>query len=430
MANEKAGSPVPQRGTLFRPEAVEARRTRALGDILLVQPPSFAALSGGFAVIAAVVVGLLVFGSYTQHTTLQGQLVPDRGLLVVQAAQRGTIVARQAEEGEDVERGAVLFEISGERVSALGATEKNVAAEIEHRLESLAAQVVRLDSLERIERESLHGNRLALQAETGHLQTMRAEQLARVELAERAASRYGVLAEQGHVPEEHAALRLEDLHEQRSRLHGLDRELEHAHRQLAETEARLRDLGLRFAQQRAELERAQAATRQERSESAARRRYRVTAPAGGTVTAVLGEPGQSVDAGALLTSIVPRGSQLVARLYAPSRAVGFVEPGDTVRLRHAAFPYQKFGHSPGTVIAVSAAPVTTASPGTEEPLYLVTVTLHAQSVTAYGEPRRLRAGMLVEADLAGERRRLYEWVLEPLYTLGGRLIDDGKGGTR
>jgi membrane fusion protein len=33
----------------------------------------------------------------------------------------------------------------------------------------------------------------------------------------------------------------------------------------------------------------------------------------------------------------------------------------------------------------------------------------------------LLAGMTVEADVLLERRRLYEWVLEPLYALAGRL---------
>jgi membrane fusion protein len=39
---------------------------------------------------------------------------------------------------------------------------------------------------------------------------------------------------------------------------------------------------------------------------------------------------------------------------------------------------------------------------------------------AYGAPRQLRAGMAVEADVLLETRRLYEWVLEPLYSLRGR----------
>jgi membrane fusion protein len=56
-----------------------------------------------------------------------------------------------------------------------------------------------------------------------------------------------------------------------------------------------------------------------------------------------------------------------------------------------------------------------------EPLYRITVQLSAQTVTAYGMSRALQAGMLVDADVLQEKRHLYEWVLEPLYSLTGKL---------
>ena len=56
-----------------------------------------------------------------------------------------------------------------------------------------------------------------------------------------------------------------------------------------------------------------------------------------------------------------------------------------------------------------------------EPVYQVVVALESQNVVAYGVPRELRAGMAVEADVLLESRRLYEWVLEPLYSLRGKV---------
>ena len=56
-----------------------------------------------------------------------------------------------------------------------------------------------------------------------------------------------------------------------------------------------------------------------------------------------------------------------------------------------------------------------------ESYYRVIVNLARQDVTAYGKAEPLRPGMMLEADVLGERRRLYEWVLEPLYSLHGKL---------
>ena len=56
-----------------------------------------------------------------------------------------------------------------------------------------------------------------------------------------------------------------------------------------------------------------------------------------------------------------------------------------------------------------------------EPLYRIRLTLQRQSVQAYGETLPLKSGMLVDASVLLEQRRLYEWVLEPLFSISGRL---------
>ena len=73
-------------------------------------------------------------------------------------------------------------------------------------------------------------------------------------------------------------------------------------------------------------------------------------------------------------------------------------------------------------MSVSAAPLApTGAAVRGEPMYRVVVALRSQAVMAYGAPRRLLPGMEVEADVLLETRRLYEWALEPLYALAGRV---------
>jgi membrane fusion protein len=123
-------------------------------------------------------------------------------------------------------------------------------------------------------------------------------------------------------------------------------------------------------------------------------------------------------------------SPLVAYFYVPTRAAGFVEPGQTVKLRYAAYPYQKFGMGEGTVTQVERTPYalqelpaqiaasvingSAASTNTPEPVYRVTVALYSQSIDAYGEAHPLKPGMVAEADIVQRSYRLYEQILEPL----------------
>jgi membrane fusion protein len=138
--------------------------------------------------------------------------------------------------------------------------------------------------------------------------------------------------------------------------------------------------------------------------------------------------GQSVSASAALASLVPSGSRLQAQLYAPSAAIGFVRAEQPVRLRFEAFPYQKFGHREGHVLRVSRTPLApselaalalpaSGDDGAREALFRITVALDPSA----GEPLPLVAGMRLQADVLLERRRLVEWLFEPLLGLERRI---------
>ena len=118
-------------------------------------------------------------------------------------------------------------------------------------------------------------------------------------------------------------------------------------------------------------------------------------------------------------------------MYVPSRAVGFIKPGMIALLRYQAFPYQKFGQHSAHVLEVATTSVrpeelptsAAALPGAaqSEPVYRIRLRLNKQTVKAYGVAMPLRSGMLVDASVMLERRKLYEWVLEPLFSISGRL---------
>jgi membrane fusion protein len=52
------------------------------------------------------------------------------------------------------------------------------------------------------------------------------------------------------------------------------------------------------------------------------------------------------------------------------------------------------------------------------PFYRVIVKPDSQFVRVYGEERKLPVNMQVQAYALLDRRRLYQWILEPLYDIG------------
>ena len=98
-----------------------------------------------------------------------------------------------------------------------------------------------------------------------------------------------------------------------------------------------------------------------------------------------------------------------------------------VLLRYQSYPYQKFGQHTAHVYEVamtSLRPDELAMPGSTsstEPMYRIRLKLGQQSVQAYGKNMPLKSGMLVDASVLLEQRKLYEWVLEPLFSIAGRM---------
>jgi membrane fusion protein len=415
---------------LFRSAALNARQIKWLGEIVLVRPLSFLMLTTMAVAMALLIVCFMVFGSYTKRSTVFGQLIPDVGVLKVYPPQPGIVMAKHVREGQWFKKGDILYLISSERRSS---TQDDIQASISRRValreQSLRDELSHTRRLQQAEESALRKKVDGLEAEQANVIHQLAGQRMRVELANAAVNRATQLLAQGYISTEMWQQKQADLLDQRNRLQALERDQISVERELQAQRSELASLPLRQLSQLAQIERLITSTGQEWTESEGKRRIALIAPESGVATAVTAEVGQAVDGGKPVVSIVPDGAVLQAHLFAPSRSIGFIRPGDHVLLRYQAYPYQKFGHAQGVVASVSRTALSIGdltgssaqASNSGESLYRITVTLARQTITAYGTLLPLQAGMLVDADILHERRRLYEWVLEPLYSLTGKL---------
>ncbi|WP_151264968.1 HlyD family secretion protein [Pseudomonas chlororaphis] len=418
---------------MFRREALDARQTNGLGDIVLVRPISFTVLTCLATALAVSVAAFFFFGSYTKRSTISGQLVPVGGQVKVYVPQAGIVFEKFVHEGQRVKRGEPLLTISSERYgSDAEPVQAGISRQLEHRRDSLRGELEKVLRLQLDERDSLSNKVASLQRELAILAQQADSQRRLVALSSDATQRYQGLMDKGYISVDQLQQRQAELLGQRQALQGLERERATLQQQLTERRNELAGLGARQANQQADIQRQLSALEQNLAESEAKRTLLVTAPETGIATAVLADIGQTVDSSRPLLSIVPADAPMQAELYAPSKSIGFIKPGDSVLIRYQAYPYQKFGQYRGQVRSISQTSVSPAEltsmvggvPGLGkdgEQLYRLQVSLDKQMVTAYGQPRALQSGMLLDADVLQDTRRLYEWVLEPLYSLTGKL---------
>lgn len=417
---------------LFRPEVIEFNQPKWLGEIVLIRPLSFRIYAAMTLILIGCIAAFFISGTYTRRSTVNGELVPSTGVIKLYSQQAAIVLEMQVAEGQHVMRGDLLYVLSGERTSkTMGDTQAAISRQVELRMQSLTLELGQTKTLYNDAQRALTYKIETLRDDLKTLEAQLEGQVARTKLAEENTARNQNLFEQHYISKDMFQQKQSELLEQRQRLQVLQRDLIRAKRELREQQNEQVNAALKQQIQISQIDRNMASVEQELAESEARRRIIISAPENGIVTAVNAQQGQLVDGGKSLLSIVPRSSVLQAQLYAPSRAIGFIKTGDPVRLRYQSYPYQKFGHASGRVISVSktsiagaelsAAALPSARNTNSEPLYRITVEMDKQTVDAYGTPQVLQAGMLLEADILLETRRLYEWVLEPLYSISGKL---------
>jgi membrane fusion protein len=279
----------------------------------------------------------------------------------------------------------------------------------------------------------------------------------RVELAQKNSARFEQMAAEGFVSDIQAQGKQEELIDLQSRLENTLRNGVALSREQNAAQSDLALLQKQLAIDLLQLERNLASLDQETAEVQSRKTSSVLAPQAGQVSTVHLSLGAMAQAGQTIASLVPRATSLVsshmsshmsshlnsdapdpsahtlvAALFAPTRTAGFIQPGQEVWLRLAAYPYQKFGLAKGRVLKVSGTPIAPqdlphgqgtalmASTQSKEPLYRIQVELASQHVMAFGQTHSLRPGMTLDADVIHDVRGIWEWVFEPLLAIHAR----------
>jgi len=412
---------------LFRPESLEARKLAWQGRPALAvgAPATFTTFAS--MMLAAACAALITFGTYARRVDMQGTILPSAGLMTISSPSAGWISALAVQEGQPVEKGTLLYTLDLDTATKDGKTQQQIINTQTAAREMLTQEIDRKTQMSQETRKQLQQKIENLKVQItqtsgqitmhqGFFKTINKEYNLFLDLLERRqASLNEVQSRQQNWMQ--AQSKLQELEASKLRLIG---EVNDAEYQLATIaistaddidalKARILDIDEKLAN------------------SEARRSIEIRAPEVGTVTAIVGRPGQVVSTGSPMLAIVPQPAFMHAELLAPSSAIGFIHQNERVLLRYSAFPYQKFGEYPGTVVTVADAALTPeevqslltgAQPTQQTTFYRVIVKPDAQFVNVYGEERKLPASMQVQAYALLDRRPLYQWILEPLYDIG------------
>src|SRR6478672_2567829 len=330
---------------LFRQEVIEAGRERLAGTVVAAVPPRAKLYVGLVLGFAAIVAAILIFGHYSNRAQVKGVVAYDSGFARVYPGSPAEIRAFHVRNGQHVEAGTPLVTLAIAQGEG-GLT--NQLGQLAGQDDALARQQGLAASLGSAETDALAKQKGRLAAEGAGTQRQVED------------SRSALLA-------------------RRAEIEQLGERLIAQRQALAQTDAQIATRRLEAERSHADLAAQRAALGEQRIALSRQGEITLTAPIAGDVGDISAEVGQRAKPDASLVTIVPTNAHLEIWLYAPTRAVGFVHPGQEVRLFFDAFPYQKYGAGRGRVTAVSRVPIEPAALdsalGIQEPVFRIRVAI-------------------------------------------------------
>jgi membrane fusion protein len=407
---------------LFRPEAVSERRQRIEGEVILLQPAHAHALVALILVITVALLAWVANGSYSRTEVAKGILATDSPSAKIMAIRPGLVTRLFVQDGDLVKAGQIIATIRTEQSSEGG------PSAIAQGLVAIGNQQALAREQTQLARERTASDRTKLSASLAGFTQQQREIQGQISIQEQLVAsademlrRVLTLAPNGFISKIEVEQRKQQALTAKQELLRLNQQLANLDSEIGATKAELVHSSY---QGDSEVATAQASAQtlvQQAAQLQGQQAYTIIAPIAGRVTAVQTGVGRTTEGNIPLMEIVPEGSPLHAEVYAPTRAIGFVRPGQEVRLLFDAFPYQRHGSFSGRVTKISRTvidPREIAAPlEIKEPVYRIEVAPAVQGVTAYDKVLPLQPGMTLTANLILDRRSFTEWLLAPLYAV-------------
>lgn len=419
-----------------------------------------------YAVIVLFLIILLwmTFGQLDIIATAQGKLEPQSYVKIVQPAEGGIVEKIMVHEDQHVKAGQVLMQMD---TSDANADTETIRTELELRSLQLRRIDAELnghklhrdasdpDDLFRQVQSQLKAHRDAYTESLGQARDAlskakqdfgAAEQvLTKLEkitpILEQQAHAYDGMGDAGYAPEvkvreqDLAYLeKLQDLESQKETVKGMAAAVKEAGRHVASVTA---DYRSKLQNEWLDAERDYRKLKQEWLKQQNKdKRLELRAPQSGIVENLATHTeGTVVSPGTVLLSLVPDREPLVAAVRIKNQDIGFIYPHQKVRVKVAAYPFEKYGMIDGEVLKIgpdSDVTANSASPdksqtkqnSTSSPLtYKALISLNAQHLSAQSKVFKLVPGMLVTAEINQGKRSVLEYILSPVETT---LQDSGR----
>lgn len=410
---------------MFRKEALEHQKWKSTA-VLLSSIPSWLVFLLSFLITASFIL-YVTLGSYTRRETILGEVVMQPHPIILSASKSGYISERYVEINQPIKKGEPLFKITLDRITDSGNVGVNSINAIKEQIRKLdrvieLVKANQIETLANLEKQIEKNRKIYADTQKYFAEVSKSTEEYRLTL-----KKYENLMKKGYSANDEVALQRSRYFDQKSLRNSLQEKLIQQESAIISLENEIESRKTDFQNQiiRYELQQNDLEIRLLEFESVSE--LIANAPMDGLVESVSVTVGQVIKEGDALAQMIPANKgeyQLV--MWVPNSAISFIKPNDKINIRYEAFPFEKFGQFDGIIKHISTVPaslqeltfyknIPVADPN--NPLYKITVAISDQKVEYNNTSLAFLSGMKAEATVFLENRKLYEWMLFPLYNL-------------
>ncbi|MDY0956281.1 HlyD family efflux transporter periplasmic adaptor subunit [Stenotrophomonas rhizophila] len=408
----------------FRKQAVEHRRQRLMGDVVVVDSKFSRWFVAASALVFVAALVWVLTGKYARSEVVPGLVVTSIPTVRVYASRSGVVSQLMVHDGQQVKRGQALAYVQVDRLDlARKGAAQSSADSIRRQLAMAQEKLSTVEVATESERNRLLSAIASNEAQTGSVVRQQSLQRSMVEASGEMLKRLEPLVTTGYISHFDVERRKQERMAAQQQLEQLRQQEAQLAGERAEIRAQLEMVPVNLARQKADLGAQLETLQQEMARASVDIGYIIESPVTGRITSLQGATGKVIDPTKSLLTVIPQGSEFEVAAFVPTRASGFIKPGQHVRLMYDAYPYRKFGSYDGVITEVSASALAPseidAAIELKEPVYVARIKPSEQRIQARAGGN-LQAGMTLTASISVERRSFLDWLLEPINSVRNR----------
>lgn len=423
-----------EKNNLFREQAVSSRGELWKSACYLPKGVPVGYIACGCAALLILLINFIIFGGYNRRVMVAGEMVSDPRSVSIFSTQQGYITGQFIHPGDHIEKGQTLYQIDTSKKTSSGIVSDNQKAYILHQLSTLDDIIRKTQDNKRITISSLQKQVDNYKLLLGHFRdTAKGAELG-MRYMEKNMENYRDYLSRGLINKEQLTNQMSIYYSRQNDMLNLKNQDGQFAVQIINLEANIKTQETDFENQINQLLIRKSEIQRQLADTDASGEILVAAPLSGRVESISVTPGEMISPGDSLVQVLPGNvTRYILVLWVPGHAAPYISPGDKVNIRYDAFPPEKFGQFPGHILSVSAVPAPAQEMSTyssaprrgevpAESWYKVQVQPDTDGFHYRGRKLAFSNGMKASCVLFLENRKLYQWMLSPLYDLKNSTV--------